>query len=140
MEYLAGSIFTLIAVYLVLNLVIKNRNKFRPVTVRHRQSIIFSTTFPLGPYRAMQGPGELKTQATDFFDRNNFKTVMYEENAYWIEKEIFFTAPIVDGKIDQNNKKRVDTMGMSSVELNELMLIVEKLREGSRYDGGSSRN
>lgn len=140
MEYLAGSIFTLLCVYIVFNFITKNRSSIKPISIQHTQSKAFSSTFPFGLYNLPQPIRELKTQATEYFDKTHARIVMYQDNAYWLENENFYTAPVVEGKVDTNSKKRVDTMGMSSVELDELMVIVEKLREGSRHDGGSSRN
>ena len=37
---------------------------------------------------------------------------------------------IVDGDIDKDNAQVVDTMGMSKVELDKMLFIIDQLRKG----------
>ena len=53
---------------------------------------------------------------------------------------MLLTANIIDGNIDQNSTKGVDTMGVDKVELNKLSMIVDKLTEESINDNRNSGN
>jgi len=48
-------------------------------------------------------------------------------------------ADIVDGQVDKSNSQEVDTMSMDKVQLDEMMFIVEKLREGEDDSRGSGK-
>ena len=37
---------------------------------------------------------------------------------------------IIDGNVDKINAKVVDTMGMSKVELDKMLFIIDQLRKG----------
>ncbi len=47
-------------------------------------------------------------------------------------------ARFTDGKIDEENKIRVDMMAMDKVELDKMIFIVDKLTEGLTDDSGNS--
>jgi hypothetical protein len=49
---------------------------------------------------------------------------------YWIVNNTFYVADIVDGNVEENTTRLVDTMTMDKVQLDKIMFIVEKLREG----------
>jgi hypothetical protein len=46
----------------------------------------------------------------------------------------------VDGKVQKETQKEVDTMSMDKVELKEMLFIVEKLREDSDDNWGSGQS
>ena len=70
------------------------------------------------------------TQSMKYFDSINLRILILEEQAYWIKNNAVFVAEIINGEIEKDTAKEVDTMAMDKVQLNKLMFIVEKLKEG----------
>jgi hypothetical protein len=60
--------------------------------------------------------------------------------AYWIKDNQFYCADLVNGNVDQETAKPVDTMGMDKVQLDKMFFIVQKLTEGKADDRRSSGN
>jgi hypothetical protein len=58
------------------------------------------------------------------------RAIAVEDQIYWIADNAFYTANIVDGDIEENSTRLVDTMAMDKVQLEKMMFIVDKLREG----------
>jgi hypothetical protein len=70
------------------------------------------------------------TQSMKHFDSINLRILILEEQAYWIKNNAVFVAEVINGEIEKDTAKEVDTMAMDKVQLNKLMFIVEKLKEG----------
>jgi len=132
MEYLIGSITTFfIIIFVYFNVSASVRQNTTP-TLRFSQSYRYYLTSPYSPFvYTGSSAEEVKTQAMVHFDKVNLKIVLFEDQAYWIQDEAFYTAELSpDGKIDKLTQKVVDTMTMDPVQLNKIMIIVETLREG----------
>lgn len=82
---------------------------------------------------------EPKNQSRNYIKSSYVRVVISEDNAYWIKDNALFVAQVVDGMVDKESQRRVDTMGMDSVELEKTMVIVEKLREGLDEDSGTGK-
>jgi len=63
-----------------------------------------------------------------------------EDQAYWIKDNIFYTADVMGDGVDKDTTRRVDTMVMNKVQLDKMMFIIDRLREGNSNDSGSTRN
>ena len=81
-----------------------------------------------------------KTQSKVHYDRNNVRVIILENNAYWIKDNIFYKAPMVDQFIDKDAAEQVDTIHMDKVQLDKMLFIMDKLREGINDDSGSTRD
>lgn len=138
MEYFLGSLITLAIVFFLEKYVRKVETK--PVKLRHNQSHIYDLIKENHVYIDFGKP--LETQATKhFLEKDTLKVVIHEGDAYWIIDNALFTAKVVDGDISKETTKIVDTMTPDKVELNKLIVIVEKLTEGSsRNDNWNSGN
>lgn len=74
---------------------------------------------------------EMNTQSSKDYRKQWSKVIISGNLAYWIENNAVYSAKY-DGKaIVSETKKTVDMMGMDKVELNKMILIVEKLTEGN---------
>ena len=60
--------------------------------------------------------------------------------AYWIKENVFYKSEVLTDGVDPGEAQPVDTIGMSSVELDKMLFIMDKLREGLDNDSGSTRN
>lgn len=140
MEYFLGSALTLAIIFIVAQQLNKDNNTSPKLKIKRSQSHIYSLLSPeYSGYNNFLKPS-LNTQATENLKKKEVRVVFYENQAYWIANGVLLTADVVDGQIDQNSTKGVDTMGVDKVELNKLSMIVEKLTEESVNDNRNSGN
>ena len=129
MEYFIGSIVTL-AVIIILSILVKRFFPVEPGGAVQSQSYIHSLVYPyLLTNEELKKP--VVTQSTKHFDKLFLKIVFVEDKAYWIKEDVFYVADTFAGVVLKETAQPVDTMSMDKVQLNKMMLIVEKLREGA---------
>jgi hypothetical protein len=88
-------------------------------------------------YAKKYAPKQINTQATNFFDKKHAKVFVLEETAYWIQENALFCADFIDGKVDEETKKRVDTFALDEVQLKKMSLVVDTLtKEINNEDRG----
>jgi hypothetical protein len=138
MEYFIGALATLLCaavIYPVLNF---NHQKVKNISLHYRQSYNFEI---VSPWAWISRPRkELDTQSTRYAEEHSTRVVLSNDKAYWIINNQLLEADIIDGKVDGNTTKRVDTMALNDVELNNLSFIVEKLTEGKTNEGVDPRD
>lgn len=81
-----------------------------------------------------------KTQSKMHHDKTNVKVIILDNQAYWIKDNIFYRAPLVDQLIDKDSAEEVDTINMDKVQLDKMLFIMDKLREGINDDSRGSRD
>lgn len=139
MEYLIGSMVTLVSIFFANKLITKQLVSHRPVSVSLSQSYIHETLAPFLPTNQELKSISRKTQSKNHYNETSMRVIFFEDKAYWIKDNSFYTANVVDGLIDEESKSRVDIMGMNDVQLKEMSFIVDKLTEGiddeNRYSG-----
>ena len=70
---------------------------------------------------------------------NTIKVLILDGSAYWIKDNNFYTASVdQSGTVDKETTRIVDIMTMTSVELDKMLFIMDKLREGLDNDSGST--
>ena len=79
-----------------------------------------------------------KTQSKMHYDKTNVKVIILENQAYWIKDNIFYRAPIDGQSIDKESAEQVDTIHMDKVQLDKMLFIMDKLREGVNDDSRGS--
>lgn len=128
MEYLFGAIVTASTMFFTYRWLQKNSVRVKPIKVLATQSrtnelikemFMPNESFPMATSQAMK-----------YFDSINLRILILEEQAYWIKNNAVFVAEVVNGEIEKETAKEVDTMTMDKIQLNKLMFIVEKLKEG----------
>jgi hypothetical protein len=75
-------------------------------------------------------PKRITTQSTTFFDKKHAKVFVLDDLAYWIQENALYCAEFVDGDVDPETKKRVDTFALNDVQLKKMSFIVDTLTEG----------
>jgi len=139
MEYLLGSLLTLISVFVANRVLAKKKEKYSLRPVAYSQSIIYEILAPFLPTNEELSYRVLKTQATKHKKETTTKVLFIKDKAYWIQNNSFYTANFIDGSVDEESATKVDIMGMDAVQLKEMSFIVEKLTEGlddeNRYSG-----
>lgn len=141
MQYLSGFIAAFILMYVIYKFQSKNNifqdSKLKPI--RYSQSHIHSLVSPLIPKKLKQAPK--KTQSRIHEAKTNIKVIIMDNRAYWIKDNGFYTADMsIDGTVNKDTTRRVDTDTMSKVQLDKMLFIIDKLREGNLYDSGGSGN
>ena len=128
MEFLVGAIVT-IFVYMATNRIAKREleNKDK-IDIVYSQSHIYELMRPFLEFAPLIVPPEPK-QSSNYLKNVYMKVMVVNSKAYWIKNNAFYVADVVDGEVQKETTKEVDTMSMSRVELNEMLFIVEKLRE-----------
>ena len=139
MEYFIGSIATLIAFVTLSKLFNKyNATKKPDFAVRYSQSYVHEmlnsgiSIVPIQPPMVTQARKHLETRQTRVVFANN--------KAYWISNNTCLEADVVDGEVQQDTQRAVDTMSLDKVQLDEMSFIVSKLTEGTTNDFGNSGN
>ena len=79
-----------------------------------------------------------KTQSKMHYDKTNVKVIILDNQAYWIKDNIFYKAPLDGQSIDKESAEQVDTMHMDKVQLDKMLFIMDKLREGINDDSRGS--
>jgi hypothetical protein len=129
LEYFVGAAITLV-VYMTTNAFLrKELNKDTSISkIQYSQSHIYSL---MAPYLDFAIPEDYykPSQSINFLKDSYMKVMIVKDKAYWIKNNTFFVADVIDGEVVKEKAKQVDTMSMDKVQLNEIMFIVEKLRE-----------
>ena len=137
MEYFAGSIVTLVTMYIVAKLVNHPKNNMKSVRTnfsQSRQYELVADFIPIDP------PKEVLSQSRKH-QRSQYTRIFFlGEDAYWIEDHSVYTAKFQNGVIDQENKKTVDMTTIDKVELDKMIFVVERLTEGLSDDSSNSGN
>ena len=126
MEYLAGSLVTLLCVVIVNRLLNKTVSR-KPIKINVTQSSLYRLMSDLA-FGEMEKKNK-PTQSSDYAKKNSIKVMFIQDKAYWIKDNQLYTADVVNGEVDKFTTKEVDTMTMNDVELKNTMFIVEKLTE-----------
>ena len=141
MEYLLGSLITLITIFISNRIINKSiKNTKNNISIFYSQSIIHSTLAPLLPTnKELSIQQNKKTQSKNHLLKNSLRVLFTNDKAYWIKDNIFYTADVIDGLVKEETTNKVDIMGMDDVQLKEMSFIVEKLTEDiddeNRYSG-----
>jgi hypothetical protein len=81
-----------------------------------------------------------KSQSKIHYGKTNIKVIIFDDNAYWIKDNIFYKAPLVNQLIDKESAEQVDTIHMDKVQLDKMLFIMDRLREGINDDSRGSGN
>lgn len=142
MEYFIGSLITMLVAWVTSRLYrasYQNTKLKLPMMTQAYKYSYLRLTYPFLQYQSKEA--ELKTQATDYHDKRSTRVVVMDGTAYWVSNNALYTG-IMDesGEITKESIKTVDTMTMDKVELDKIVMIIDKLTEGSQDDSGNPGN
>jgi len=126
MEYLVGAIIAMAATY-VSNIFLSKKTKEEQFVVQRTQSYLYKLLTGLS--LAEEIKQSKPKQSDKYLNRDHIKVMILEDKAYWIKDNQLYIADMVDGQIDGNSSREVDTIAMDHVELEHTMFVVEKLTE-----------
>lgn len=137
MDFIAGCLVTIATIYVSAKLIndAKLTNKIQ--VPQYTQSRSFSLVLSKFQHMIDTADELPETQAYKHNEKNVMRVLIHDSNAYWIQNNKFLTAAVVNGIIDQETTRPVDTMSMSDVELDKISFIVQKLTEGQKNDRGN---
>ena len=81
-----------------------------------------------------------KSQSKIRQEKENVRVIIVENEAYWVKDNAFYTAPLINDLIYKDAAVQVDTTHMDKVQLDKMLFILDKLREGVSDDSRGSRD
>lgn len=137
MNNLYGAIGTTVTILLLLYIyILKNKIK------NNRQPIVSQSMLQYRYSNRKRNSRKIKvrTQSKVHYDKTNIKVIIFDNDAYWIKDNIFYKAPLVNELIDKDSAEQVDTIHMDKVQLDKMLFIMDKLREGISDESRGSRD
>lgn len=128
MDFLIGAIVTIVVSAIAQKVVAKKINTENISTINYSQSHIYDLMRPFLEFAEVFEPATPR-QSSNYLKNAYMKVMVVSNKAYWIKNNALYVADVSDGEVQKETTKEVDTMSMSRVELNEVLFIVEKLRE-----------
>jgi hypothetical protein len=132
MEFLLGTITTMLVLFIFIVFLINKKNKREPFfLIKYNQSHIHRILSPLLPQvNQINKINNKNNQSGKHLKNTNVKVLIVDGKAYWTKNNVFYVSNIVNGDIDKDNAQVVDTMGMNKVELDKMLFIIDQLRKG----------
>ena len=121
--------------------IIRISNKRRIIFLKkhkYRQSSIYEIIKDIVPKEVFDKP-KIITQSEKHIQKNMLKVVIVEGKAYWILNNVFYTADAINGRVNEETIEPLDVENMSTKELNEMLSILDDLKQGvGPNDSGST--
>lgn len=138
MSYFLGAISTIIIILFFVKTKPNYYSNAMP-QIRYSQSHIFKVIKPfIQNTIVVRRPRN--SQSQKHYQKYNMRVIFIENHAYWIKDNVFYVADFENGVVNDETTRVVDTIGMDSVELDKMLFIMDKLREGFDNDSGSTGN
>jgi hypothetical protein len=128
MEYLFGAIATATTIFFTYKWFVKTavpRKSIKIIVSQSRTNELFKQMF-----MPEQSFPKATSQAMKDFDAKSTRILIIDNEAYWIKNNTVFVAEVIDGEVEKETTREVDTMAMDKVQLKKMIFIVEKLKEG----------
>lgn len=136
MEYIIPILLTLLSLYSIIVVVKKIEKRFLKAS-GYRQSDIHKI---VKNFYYTEKPGvNKKTQMDKMLEQNSVNVMIIDDKAYWVLKNVFYTADIVNGDVDPETTRPIDTSDMSMSDINKMLFILDKLGDGNNDDSGGTR-
>jgi len=136
-QYIIVSLTTLV-LYTIINLAIK-RGKRYFAKVIYTQSSIHQIVKNFIPNDFFDIP-KRESQANKHVKNNTVRVLIIENQAYWVHDNKFYVADTIDGAVDSETVRPIDTNNMSKRDIEKMLFILDSLRNGNSDDSGSTGN
>lgn len=139
MKYYIGFGFAFLLIYIVAKLQARH-NIFNEPRIKTgvRQSEIYLLSLSMEKFPKIKNKVKKQRQSTVYDAMTNIKVIIMDNQAYWIKNNVFYTANMEGDNVDKDTTRRVDTMTMNKVQLDKMMFIIDRLREGTLNDSGGT--
>lgn len=140
MEFLLGSVVTALILYSAMKYfeaLYKVASK--DYKYKFSQSSLHELIKPLLPDDLFI-PERKITQSFLHEQKTNLRVIILDGYAYWIKDNTVFKSPMNGLDIDKDATEVVDIIGLDKVQLDKMIFVIDKLREGLPNDSGSAGN
>lgn len=140
MEFLLGSVVTALILYAAMKYfeaLYKVASK--DYKYKFSQSSLHELIKPLLPDDLFM-PEPKITQSFLHEQKTNLRVIILDGYAYWIKDNTVFKSPMNGLDIDKDATEVVDIIGLDKVQLDKMIFVIDKLREGLPNDSGSAGN
>ena len=71
-------------------------------------------------------------------EKKNIKVLVLGKDAYWVIDNIFYVGQALNGKVQPETGTPVDTSNMSKEKVEQMLFILDSLKNGNKDDSGSA--
>jgi hypothetical protein len=126
MEVIAASILTTILIVAILN----RKRTIKLKKIGFRQSTLHVIVRDILPTN-QELKQKITTQSKLHMKKNTTRVIKTSDNkVYWVDNNNFLCAEIIDGEFDKDLGKPIDTSNLSKDEVNDLLYILDNLKNG----------
>jgi hypothetical protein len=129
---------TLITLCSILIIVVKKRKKYFAKLV-YTQSSIHQIVKSFLPKDLFEVP-KMLSQSRKHVRNNTVKVLIIEDSAYWVHNNMFYVADTLDGAVDSETVRPVDTNNMSKRDIDKMLFILDSLKNGNSDDSSGAWN
>jgi len=111
--------------------IIKYSQKLRSEGVRtimKSQSSIYSITRHFTP-KVPKSNEPANSQSRNYVSEKMIRIIAIDDRAYWVKDNKFFSADLIDGKIDHDTTQEVNTISMSQKDVDKMLFILDRLKD-----------
>jgi hypothetical protein len=138
MIYILAIGLTLLAVSSIIIVAVK-RNKRYFAKIAYTQSDIHQIVKHFLPNDLFDMP-KLVSQARKHIRSNTVKVMVLEGQAYWVHNNMFYVADTVEGSVNPETVRPIDTNNMSKRDIDKMLFILDSLKNGNSDDSSGAWN
>ena len=71
-------------------------------------------------------------------EKKNIKVLILGKDAYWVIDNIFYVGQALNGKVQPETGTPIDTSNMSKEKVEQMLFILDSLKNGNKDDSGSA--
>ena len=129
---------TLIAGCSIIIVAVK-RNKKYFAKVVYTQSDIHMIVKHFVPKDLFEKPKPI-SQARKHLKNNTVRVLIIEDHAYWVHDNMFYIADTVEGLVNPETVRPIDTNNMSNRDIDKMLFILDSLKNGNSDDSSGAWN
>lgn len=129
---------TLLSISYIIIVIVKRSKKYFAKIV-YTQSDIHQIVKHFLPRDLFKMP-KLLSQARKHIANSVVKVLIIEDQAYWVHDNMFYIADTVDGFINTETVRPIDTNNMSKWDIDKMLFILDSLRNGNSDDSSGAGN
>jgi hypothetical protein len=138
MTYILAIGLTLLVTSSIIIIAVKRSKKYF-IKVVYTQSDIHQIVKNFIPKDLFEIPKPL-SQARKHMRSNTVKVLIIEGQAYWVHDNMFYVADTVEGLVNPDTVRPVDTNNMSKRDIDKMLFILDSLKNGNSDDSSGAWN
>jgi hypothetical protein len=72
---------------------------------------------------------QINSQSRNYVSEKMIRIIAIDDYAYWVKDNKFFSASLLDGKIDHSTTQEVNTINMSQNDVDKMLFILDRLKD-----------